>query len=285
MAEEKHILTFHQGQWMQGNVPVLGSADHGSWLGTPVFDGARYFDGVSPDLALHCERVNRSATSLGMRPTLSSESMVELVGDGLKRFTSDAAVYIRPMYWSTAHGDGFIDADPDSTDFCLCLIQMPMPDRDVSARLTTTRFHRPTLDVATVNAKAACLYPNNARMIREAITRGFTNALVCDAIGNVAETATSNIFMVRDGEAFTPVPNGCFLNGITRQRIIQLLRENSIKVHETTLSFEDFHNADEVFMSGNMTKVTPVSAFDDTQYETGRVTSLARDAYMDWAKS
>lgn len=285
MTSDQSILTFHNGQWMQGNVPIMGSADHGTWLGTLVFDGARQFDGLSPDLQPHCERVNRSAQSLGMTPTLTSEAIVELVNDGLSRFPPEAAVYIRPMYWSTGYGDGFISADPDSTDFCLCLQQIPMPDRDASARLTTTRFHRPTLDVATVDAKAACLYPNNARMIREAINKGFSNALVCDAMGNVAETATSNIFMVRDGEVFTPIPNGCFLNGITRQRVIGLLRENSVPVHELTLSLQDFHQADEVFMTGNMAKVTPVTAFDDTRYEIGRITLMARDLYMEWAST
>lgn len=270
---------------MHGNVPILGSADHGTWLGTLVFDGARHFDGVSPDLHAHCDRVNRSAVCLGMNPTLSTEEILHLVHEGIDRFDDHSAVYIRPMYWSTGYGDGFIDADPESTDFCLCLQRIAMPAADAAATLTATRYNRPTLDVATVDAKAACLYPNNARMIREAMAKGFSNALVCDALGNVAETATSNVFMVRDGEVFTPIPNGCFLNGITRQRIISLLRAEAVAVHECTLTPQDFHNADEVFMSGNMAKVTRVSAFDQTQYATGKMTRLARELYMDWARS
>lgn len=263
----------------------MGSADHGTWLGTLVFDGARQFDGVTPDLAAHCERVNRSAISLGMKPTMSVDDIVRCVDEGLALFDQGAAVYIRPMYWSTGYGDGFISADPESTAFCLCLQEIPMPDMQASARLTTTQFHRPTLEVATVNAKAACLYPNNARMIREAYAKGFSNALVCDALGNVAESATSNVFMVRDGEAFTPIPNGSFLNGITRQRIMMLLDELGIRVHETTLTYDDFHAADEVFLTGNLSKVTPVTAFDTTDYDIGDVALKARAAYMDWAKS
>lgn len=266
-------------------MPVMGSADHGTWLGTLVFDGARQFDGVTPDLEAHCERVNRSAHSLGMKPTMSVDNIMSCVSEGLSLFDQDAAVYIRPMYWSTGYGDGFISADLESTAFCLCLQEIPMPDAQASARLTTTRFHRPTLDVATVNAKAACLYPNNARMIREAYAKGFTNALVCDALGNVAESATSNVFMVRDGEVFTPIPNGSFLNGITRQRIIVLLGELGFKVKETTLSYDDFHAADEVFLTGNLSKVTPVTAFDSTEYNVGDVAMKARAAYMDWSRS
>ena len=94
------------------------------------------------------------------------------------------------------------------------------PPIRATATLCRTRFRRPVLEDAVVNAKAGCLYPNNARMLVEARSKGFTNALVADAIGNVAETATANIFMVRDGEVLTPVPNGTFLAGITRARHI-----------------------------------------------------------------
>lgn len=285
MPSDNTILTFHDDRWQSGSVPVMRSADHGSWLGTLVFDGARQFEGVCPDLQAHCERVNQSALSLGMNPTLETDAIVECVHEGLAQFDKDAAVYIRPMYWSTGYGDGFISADPESTDFCLCLQQIPMAAADASATLTTTRFHRPTLDVATVNAKAACLYPNNARMMREAVAKGFSNALVTDSMGNVAESATSNVFMVRDGEVFTPMPNGSFLNGITRQRIISLLRESGVIVHETCLSFDDFHKADEVFLTGNLAKVTPVVAFDDTHYQAGPIAKRARAAYMDWART
>ncbi|MBS8271825.1 branched chain amino acid aminotransferase, partial [Halomonas litopenaei] len=133
--------------------------------------------------------------------------------------------------------------------------------------LGLTKFRRPVIDDAVVNAKAGCLYPNNARMLAEVRARGFSNALVADAMGNVAETATANVFMVKDGEVFTPIPNGTFLSGITRARHISNLRADGVKVHETVLTFDDFHEADEVFLSGNMSKVTPVTAFEDTQYQ------------------
>jgi len=277
-------MTYHDQQWHNGSVPILRSADHGTWLGTLVFDGARWFNGKAPDLTAHCERVNASATALGMEPSYSVADMIETVREGLKHFGKDEAVYIRPMYWSRGYGEGFISADPNSTDFALCLQGIPMPAADASASLTTTQFHRPTLDVATVNAKAACLYPNNARMIREAIAKGFSNALVTDALGNVAESATSNVFMVRDDEVFTPAPNGTFLAGITRARIIDLLRKDGVTVHEAVLSLSDFHNADEVFLTGNLAKVTPVTHFDATKFtQTGHVAERARSLYWDWA--
>ena len=136
-----------------------------------------------------------------------------------------------------------------------------------------------------MNAKAGCLYPNNARMLKEARTKGFGNALVADAMGNVAETATANVFMVKDGEVFTPIGNGTFLSGITRARHIANMKADGMAVHETVLTFEDFHDADEVFLSGNMAKVTPVKAFDDTQYQVGPVARKVREMYWDWAAS
>jgi branched-chain amino acid aminotransferase len=140
-----------------------------------------------------------------------------------------------------------------------------------------------------VNAKAGCLYPNNARMMAEARSKGFGNALVADVAGNVAETASANVFMLKHGEIFTPIPNGTFLSGITRARHMSNMAQDGLKVHETVLSFDDFHDADEVFLSGNMMKVTPVAAFDDTKYELGAnanpVTRRVREMYWDWAAS
>src|SRR5580704_12946067 len=113
--------------------------------------------------------------------------------------------------------------------------------------MTLSPFCRPTLQSMPVDAKAGCLYPNNARSLFEVHARGFDNAAVCDMLGNVAELATSNIFMAKDGVVFTPVPNGTFLAGITRQRVIGLLREAGLTVVETTLSYQDFEKADEIF--------------------------------------
>jgi len=282
---DRRILTWFEGDWSEGNRPVMGAADHGTWLGTLVFDGARRFDGVTPDLSAHCERVNRSARALDMNPCASVADMLERVNEGLAHFPAEESVYIRPMYWSRDFGPGVIAADSDSTVFCLCLETVPMPAPSASATLGKTRFHRPTLDVATVDAKAACLYPNNARMVREAVSRGFSNALVTDKLGNVAESATSNLFLVRDGEVFTPVPNGTFLNGITRQRAIALLRDDGVGVHEVVMSYADVEAADEVFLTGNLSKITPVTGFESTRYDAGPLTSRLRDAYFDWARS
>jgi len=285
MATGKNIRTYFEGTWHDGDIPIMRAADHGSWLGTTVFDGARYFEGLAPDLDAHCARVTRSAKSLMITPTVEPEEIAEIVREGLRAYSKDTAVYIRPMFWAL-HGDqSGIVPRPDATGFAVCLEEIPMAAPDATTTLATTRFRRPVLEDAVVDAKAGCLYPNNARMMAEARAKGFNNALVADAVGNVAETATANIFMVRDGEVFTPVANGTFLAGITRARHIANLAADGVQVHESVLTFDDFRAADEVFMSGNMAKVTPVTEFDGTHYQVGPVTRRVREMYWDWAHS
>ncbi len=188
------------------------------------------------------------------------------------------------MYWAIDGGmSAIVPREGGKTGFAICLEEIAMPAPEASATLTRTRFRRPVLEDAVVNAKAACLYPNNARMLAEARQKGFSNALVADALGNVAESATANVFAVKDGEIFTPVPNGTFLAGITRARHISNLRADGVMVHEKVMNFDEFHDADEIFLSGNMAKVTPVTAFDDTNYQIGPMTRRVRDMYWDWA--
>ncbi|MEO0938143.1 MAG: branched-chain amino acid aminotransferase [Pseudomonadota bacterium] len=285
MATGTRISTFYQGTWHDGDVPIMKAADHGSWVGSTVFDGARHFDGRSPDLALHCARVNRSAETMGLEPSMSVEAMVEAVEDGLTRYAPDDAVYIRPMYWGIDGDASGIVPVPDRTGFAICLEVLPMLAEGASVTLGKTRFRRPVMEDNLVDAKAGCLYPNNARMLREVRSRGFGNALVTDAMGNVAESATANVFMARDGVVFTPIPNGTFLAGITRARHIENMRADGIEVVEAVLSFADFEAADEVFLSGNMMKVTPVSGFEDTSYQVGPVTRRVKELYWDWAAS
>ena len=285
MATGTNIKTYFNGTWHNGDIPVMNAADHGAWLGSTVFDGARHIDGLAPDLMAHCERVNRSAEALMITPNHTAQEIFDIAWGGLKLFEKGTPVYIRPMYWAIHGGHMGILPQAGSTGFCISLEEIPMAQPDQAATLTTTQFRRPVLADNVVNAKAGCLYPNNARMLAEAGSKGYSNALVCDAAGNVAETATANVFMAKDGVVFTPIPNGTFLSGITRARHIKNLRENGVEVVETVMSYDHFRQADEVFLSGNLNKVTPVSEFDGTHYQLGPITRLVREMYWDWAKT
>ncbi|MCZ8270204.1 MAG: branched-chain amino acid aminotransferase [Beijerinckiaceae bacterium] len=274
--------TFFEGRWLEGNPPLMGPRSHAFWLASTVFDGARVFEGVYPDLDRHADRLVRSASNLGLKAGVSPEEIVALTKEGTRKFAADAPLYVKPMVWAEGEGASTILPNPDDCRFALCLFVAPMPEpRGMS--LTLSPFRRPSLECMPTDAKAGCLYPNNARCLSEAKSRGFDNCLVRDLLGNIAETATANIFMMKDGVVFTPAPNGAFLNGITRQRVIQLMRDTGVQVVEQALSYEDFARADEVFISGNYSKVMPVTRLDGREYQAGPAYRRARELYWEFA--
>jgi branched-chain amino acid aminotransferase len=276
--------TYFQEDWHEGNIGIMGPRTHAAWLCSIVFDGARFFEGVTPDLDLHCARVNDSAKKLFLNPTVSAETWVKLAREGIKKFDGNTALYIRPMYWAEKEGPWVQAHDPESTQWCLSIYEAPMrTPKGFSIALSP--YRRPTLETMPVDAKAGCLYPNNSRSLFEAQARGFDNAIVCDMLGNVSELATSNIFMVKDGVVFTPIPNGTFLAGITRQRVIGLLRQNRVTVVETTLAYRDFEKADEIFATGNYSKVVPATRIGDRPLPFGPIYAKARELYWAFAHS
>lgn len=284
MAWHSQTWSWFEGGWHEGNPGLMGPRSHAFWMSSCVFDGGRVFDGLMPDVDLHAARVNRSALAMGLKPGVSVEEMLALTREGSRKFAPGAAIYVKPMYWAEADSpNSAIVGDPESTRFCLCLFEAPMGRARGELSLTKGAFRRPTFETMPTDAKAGCLYPNNARILRAARAAGFDNALVLDMLGNVAETATSNVFMVKDGVVKTPIPNGTFLNGITRQRLIALLRADGVPVEETTLRYEDFQAADEIFLSGNYSKVTPVGRIDARSLQPGPVAARARALYWDFA--
>ncbi len=275
--------TFFEGEWHEGNVAIMGPRTHGAWLASTVFDGARRMGGRFPDLDLHCARVNRSASSFGLDPVVGAERWMELAHEGGARFAPEADLYIRPMYWAESGLGGGVLFDPASTRWCMSLYEAPLPEPK-GAAITLSPFRRPTADCAPVEAKAGALYPNGARALREAAARGFGNCLMLDMLGNVAELANANVFMVKDDVVHTPIPNGTFLDGITRRRVITLLRQDGVEVIERTLRYADLAAADEIFSSGNFQKVAPVTAIDGRDLGIGPMTLRARRLYWGFAE-
>ena len=274
--------TFFEGEWHDGNVPIMGPRTHAAWLGSMVFDGARAFEGVTPDLDRHLARINWSATNFKLNALVDQATWLSLVQDGLKRFAGNAELYIRPMYWAQNGVGGGVLFDPDTTNWCLCIYEAPMP-KPTGLSITLSPFRRPTAESAPVEAKAGCLYPNNSRAMMEAKSRGFDNCLLRDMLGHIAELGNSNIFMAKDGVVYTPSANGTFLSGITRQRVIELLRGDGVTVIERSLSYRDFETADEIFASGNFAKVQPIIRIDDRSLQPGPFYAKARKLYWEFA--
>lgn len=282
MAMGKTISTWVDGRWHDGNVAVMGAADHGAWQGTLVFDGARTFEGVTPDLDLHCARIVRSAQAMAMTPPATAGEIEAILREGVRRYPAGTHLYLRPMMWSQHCSASYVDPLPDSTAFCICIEDIPMGVPGPMA-LTVSPYRRPRPDMALTDAKAGCLYANNGRIVAEARRRGFHNALSLDVEDHVAETAMTNVFMVRDGVVFTPIPNGMFLAGITRARVIGLLRADGVEVVETKLTVADFEGADEIFTTGNANKVMPVTRFEARELPSNAMAARARALYWDFA--
>ncbi len=273
--------TYVNGAWHEGNVPLFGSVTHAAWLSSIVFDGARAFDGLAPDLDLHSERTVGSAHCMGLNPTHTAEEITGLALDGVKKFSPGAEIYIRPMFYGQ---EGFVVPDPESTNFALVLTEKSLPE-DNGFKACLSPFRRPTPDSAPTDAKASCLYPNVARALRDAMARGFDNAVKLDMNGNVAEFSTANLFIVKDGIALTPIPNRTFLNGITRQRVIKLLRDKGVEVVERTLTWQEVLDADEVFSTGNYAKVAACSQIENRPLQPGPIARMAREQYFEFARS
>lgn len=269
-------ITWSNGQWSDTSAPLIGATDHAFWMATTVFDGARSIQGHTPDLDLHCERLNRSAITLGMEPVMTPQQTVDLVHEGLKKLSHSTDYYIKLLYFAPG---GFIQPDPATSQLAIHIFESPMPD-DSGFSATFSEFLRPDPSMAPTDAKASCLYPNTQRILREASARGFDNAIVLDSKGKIAEFAVANLWIVRDGVVLTPELNGTFLNGITRRRVMQLLRDDDIEVREASLTPQDVLDADEVFSTGNYGKVLHCNRIDDRHYAHGPIETRAHELYM-----
>ncbi len=278
---EQRAITWIDGDWIEGNPPLLGPLTHATWMASVVFDGARSIRRLAPDLDLHCARVIRSAEIMGLIPPVTADEIERLAWEGIGQFGDDAELYIRPLMYSE---EGFVVAVPESTRFILSVFEAPLPDGK-GLRVCLSSFRRPSPDMAPTDAKTACLYPNVARALREARGKGYDSAVMLDAQYDVAELATANIFMVNDGVVATPVCNGTFLNGITRQRTIQLLRDDGgMVVEERRINYDELSAADELFATGNYTKINPVIQIDDRTLQPGPVSARAHDLYFAYAE-
>ncbi|MRW94251.1 branched-chain amino acid aminotransferase [Duganella sp. FT80W] len=275
-------LTYFNGSWSEGNTPLFGAMDHSVWLGSSVFDGARSLRGHMADLRLHLQRVITSAERLGLMCPLSVDEMEQLVREGVAKFPPDAELYIRPLVFGT---DGLLIPVPEKSAFALTLFDAAMPPfTGFSACLSVLR--RPDPSMAPTDAKASSLYANTSKALREAKERGYDNAVVCDSAGNVAEFASANLFFVTpQGKVVTPVPNGTFLSGITRARVIDLLAQAGVVVEERSVRPEELDTAVEIFNTGNYGKVTPCVRYEARSLPVGPIATLARERYMAYSDS
>ena len=275
-------FTWIDGNWFSGNPPIMGSMTQSTWLGSLVFDGARRVNGKFPDLDLHCERLLKSAKSMGLVSPKTSSEVYTLCIEGSNKFTNNEDLYIKPMIWAE-DGLGIIAPDPNSSRIAICVFEASLPNSPMTACLSD--YIRPMSNAAPTDAKAAALYANTGRAMRDANNRGFDNCVICDHEGYVAEFTVANLFMVKDNTIFTPKPTGTFLSGITRNRVINLLSNVHIEVIESKIKPEELIDADEIFCTGNYVKIRSLSKYETTNFIKKTKFELAHRIYWDWVKS
>ena len=272
--------------WMDGvfvpareaKIHILSHALH---YASAVFEGERAYNGKVFKLREHTDRLHKSAEILGFQIPYTAEQINEATAELLKKNNLTNA-YVRPIAWRGCMNMGV--ATPNKNDIHLALTCWEWPSyfspeaRAKGIKLMWSPWKRPSPETAPTAAKAAGLYMICTISKNMAEEKGFSDALFLDWRGQVAEATGANIFIVKDGALFTPIPD-CFLDGITRRTVIALARELGYTVTEKVIMPDELSKADEVFLVGTAVEVTPVGQIGDWTFTPGKVTHSLIDAY------
>ncbi|MCB1537569.1 MAG: branched-chain amino acid aminotransferase [Rhodospirillales bacterium] len=263
--------------WKEAKIHFLTHALH---YGSCVFEGIRAYNGKPFKLTEHNQRLHRSAQILDMDipfdvATLDRACRDVLASNGM----TDA--YLRPAAWRGAEMMGIAGTGTRVHVAIACwkwgkYYSPELLEKGVS--LHQSKWAKPAHNTAPTESKAAGLYMIGTLARHEAEAAGFNDALMLDWRGLVAESSGANLFIVKDGVLKTPVPD-CFLNGITRQTVMQIARDAGIRVEETRITLDDLWAADEVFLTGTAAEITPVGRIDSHQFTVGPVTRQLHKSY------
>ena len=242
--------------WREAKLHVL---THGLHYASCVFEGERVYNGKVFRLDDHNARLINSAKIMGFEVPASMDDLAKATVE-LVAANNIADGYVRPIAWRGAEQMG-VSAQASKIHLALACWDWPAyfsPEaRAKGIKMLWSRWARPAPNTAPVHAKASGLYMICTIAKHEAEAQGCDDALMLDWQGNLAEGTGANIFLAINGELHTPTPD-CFLNGITRQTVMELARKRGIKVVERTIPPADLAKADEVFLTGSAAEVTPV---------------------------
>jgi branched-chain amino acid aminotransferase len=263
--------------WREGKIHIV---NHGLHYGSCVFEGIRAYGGKPFRLHDHNKRLIRSAEILDMAvpfdaSTIDAACMEMLEANKLK----DA--YLRPLAWRGSEVMGIAGGSAPahvavSVWYWGKYFSPELLEKGVS--LKQSKWRKPAPDTAPTESKAAGLYMIGTLAKHEAEKAGYNDALMLDFRGLVAESSGANLFMVKDGRIKTPIAD-CFLNGLTRQTVMDLARKAGYSLEETRISLDELLAADEVFLTGTAAELTAVGKINDTVYTVGPVTRRLRDDY------
>ena len=259
-------------EWRHANVHVL---NHGLHYASCVFEGLRIYNGKIFKLDEHTQRLFKSAKILDLDIPYNYQEVVDISKQIiLKQNISDG--YLRPVVWRGSEMMA-ISAKKGSTNLAIAAWEWPSyfsPKKLLEGiKLNVSKWLRPSPESAPTDSKAAGLYMICSLSKHEAEKLGFDDALMLDYRGYVAEATGANIFFVKENELFTPLAD-CFLNGITRQTVIESAQENNIKVHERHFELDFLKTCDEVFLTGTAVEITPVSSIKQFNFEERKLTKF-----------
>ncbi|MBH87936.1 MAG: branched chain amino acid aminotransferase [Pelagibacterales bacterium] len=280
-TKNKNSIVWFDGEWSDGSKPIMSSMSQSYMHGSTIFDGARAYNNSIPDLHKHCERLINSSKIFGLSLPISKNNLINLCKEGASFFENNAELYIRPSIFCE---NGFLIPDAKSSKLVITVFRAPMPSLN-GFKAMLSSYRRPHPLMAPTLAKASCLYANTSLALSEAKSNGFDNVVMRDGEENVVEFGSANLFIVKSNRVITPEWNKTFLNGITKQRVISLLKNEGIDVIETKVSTNDLLVADEVFSTGNFGKVLPVRKIDKVEYEIGSVCNRAIQLYQKYAST
>ena len=265
--------------WREAEIHVLSHALH---YASSVFEGQRAYNGEIFKLRQHCERLHKSANILGFQIPWSAEELAAACKEVLKA-NSLTDAYMRPVAWL---GSERMGVSPTGTKPHVAIAAWKWGkyySPEIAAkgiRLTIAPWRRPAPYTAPVHSKASGLYMIAMLSRKHAEDTGFDDALMFDWRGQVAEATGANVFFVRDGALHTPTPD-CFLNGITRQTIIELAERRGIAVHERAIWPDELESFEQMFLTGSAAEVTPVASAGPWSFEVGDLTRQLDKDYDD----
>mgnify|MGYP000433115837 FL=1 len=265
-------------EWQNATTHVL---NHGLHYGSCVFEGLRVYGEKIYKLEQHTERLFFSAQRMGIDVPYTKNELNEAQEQTIKKMNIKYG-YVRPVIWRGSEMMA-ISAQKNKINVAVATWEWPSyfskEDRLKGISLQTAAWKRPPPDCIPTDTKAAGLYMICTLSKHEAEKNGYTDALMLDYKGRVSESTGSNIFLVINGEIHTPIPD-CFLNGITRQAVIEIAKNEGIKVIERDIYPNEIENAEEIFLTGSAVEVTPVGKIDDQIFKVGEITTKISSLYM-----
>lgn len=264
--------------WREAKLHVL---THGLHYGGCVFEGERAYNGKIFKMREHHERLLKSAEWLDFTIPYTVEELDKAAMETLAA-NDITEGYVRPVAWRGSEQFGIAAQECGVHTAIACWpwpkYFAPKGGEDAGLSLKTVEWVRPDPRSVPVQSKAAGIYMIGTMVKHQADRAGYDDALMLDVKGRVAESSGANIFFVKGNDIKTPEPE-CFLNGITRQTIIELAESMGLKVEVGTIMPDEIGEYDEVFLTGTAAEVAPVGKIDDKSYTIGPVTKKLATAY------